>query len=95
MGFVLWLGCVLVAYSVPAVLFVVFVTMRQQLVIISIAAAFFWLFFVLIASFFWVVITPLQSIYGVVIPGLVIVQELARYAFFKFYEYVVWGFCLG
>eukprot|EP00475_Leptophrys_vorax_P041710 TRINITY_DN7871_c0_g1_i1.p1 TRINITY_DN7871_c0_g1~~TRINITY_DN7871_c0_g1_i1.p1 ORF type:complete len:240 (-),score=62.77 TRINITY_DN7871_c0_g1_i1:33-752(-) len=86
MGFVLWLGCVLVAYALPAVVFIMFVTKRQQLVIISIAAAFFWLFSVLVAALLWTAITPLQTVYGVVVPGFVVVQEIARYGFFKFYE---------
>lgn len=82
----LWLGCVLVAYTVPVVVFILLVSPRQQLVIISIASAFFWLLSVLVAALLWFLITPAQSIYGLVIPGFVIVQELARYSFFKFYE---------
>jgi len=86
MGVVLFLGCFLIAYTLPIFLFINIVTKRSQLVIITISAAFFWLLSVMVASAIWALVgnnskdlLPMAATIGVIF------QEAGRYSFYRMY----------
>lgn len=49
-------------------------------------SAFFWLISLMAASILWYIIPPLQTTYGFFVPIGVIIQEVFRYIYFRFYE---------
>ena len=53
MALLLLIGCLLVAYSIPAVLFIFTTSTRPQLVVLTIVASFTWLLSFLLSSFLW------------------------------------------
>ena len=85
MGWVHLLGCCLVAYSVPGVLFFATTATRPQLLVICILAGFTWLLTFLITSFLWSMFEFMQQDpWSIVIVGAVL-QEIARIYFLKAY----------
>jgi len=81
----LFFGCLLTAFSPIALLFLFVVAKRAQLVILAIAAAFFYLLALLIAASLWAIIPPLKESIHATIPLAVLLQELFRYVFFVVY----------
>lgn len=81
MGFAYWLGCVLVAFSVPLLLFIFIVCRKPQLVLIFISSAFLWISSVIILSVIWFAIPPLRNggFPALVLSFAVLAQEAARY----------------
>jgi gamma-secretase subunit APH-1 len=87
MGFFQFVGCFLIAYTVPLVGVYHIVSIRSELVILSISAAFFWLLCIMMSSGLWAafsigddVYIPLGAFVGVVC------QELGRYCFYRLYS---------
>lgn len=86
MGFALFGGCFLIAYTLPIFLFVNIIAKRSQLVIISISAAFFWLLSVMLASALWALVNDdSKTLLPVAATLGVIFQEAGRYGFFRMY----------
>lgn len=87
MGVLLLTGCVLVAYSVPTVVFFALVVHRPQLLVTCISAAFAWLLSFVLTSFLWSLITALHTdeLSWAVIILTTVVQEIARLLFIKAY----------
>jgi len=82
----LFFGCAFVAFGTGVALFIMLISRKAQLIIVTISAAFFWLLALMIASLFWYIIPPLQSTYGFYVPVGVMIQEIVRLVFFRFYE---------
>lgn len=81
----LFIGCVLIAYGPAAALLFGFVARRAQLLVLSVASAFVWLFALLLAAVLWIIVPPLKTthVYGVIVG--VLAQALLRWLFVKGY----------
>jgi len=82
----LFLGCSLVGYSVPAVVFLYLFARRAQLVIVAISSSFFWLLSQMVYSIIWYFVVPLQTVPWFIVPLGVLSQEAGRYIFFNLYS---------
>jgi anterior pharynx defective protein 1 len=78
----LFWGSMITAFAPVTILFFYVVAQRAQLVIISIAAAFFYLIGLLVSATFW---TITKVSIEATIPVSILIQELFRYFFFLTY----------
>lgn len=74
----------LLAYGPAISLFYLVISKKAQLVIVSIAAAFFWFLSSLTFALIWFIL-PIKSTLGLFIPFAVAIEELFRYLFFRAY----------
>ena len=87
MGFALLVGCLLVAYSLPCVLFVATTWRRPQLVVLTVVASLLWLASFVVTATLWSLLSSddmRQATYPLVLLGSVM-QELARLLLLKGY----------
>eukprot|EP01090_Pellita_catalonica_P012083 TRINITY_DN254_c0_g1_i1.p1 TRINITY_DN254_c0_g1~~TRINITY_DN254_c0_g1_i1.p1 ORF type:complete len:251 (-),score=15.98 TRINITY_DN254_c0_g1_i1:53-805(-) len=82
---VLFLGCVLVAFGPAFALFILFISKSGQLIVLSIGSSFFWLLSIVCSSIVWIVFAPVRKYYPFIIPFSVILQEGMRFIFYKIY----------
>jgi anterior pharynx defective protein 1 len=86
MGYLLFFGCLFIAFGPAFATFVLVLIKNPQLVIISIGSSFFWLCSLLIASIWWYIIPPLRYSFFWVIPWTIFFQEALRIVFYKLYS---------
>jgi len=89
MTYVLFFGCLFVTFGPAFALFWLVVTRSNQLIILTIGGAFFWLLSILLSSVWWFIISPLRTSYWWVVPFSVLFQEAVRYGLYRVYA---WGF---
>jgi len=89
MTYVVFFGSLFVAFGPALALFLLVITRNNQLIILTIGGAFFWLVSVLFASIWWFIIPPLRHSYWWIIPWSVVIQEGGRYLFYRLY---IWAF---
>eukprot|EP01114_Cavostelium_apophysatum_P019378 TRINITY_DN6230_c0_g1_i1.p1 TRINITY_DN6230_c0_g1~~TRINITY_DN6230_c0_g1_i1.p1 ORF type:complete len:240 (-),score=25.49 TRINITY_DN6230_c0_g1_i1:50-769(-) len=92
MGYLMFFGCLLLAYSPAIAIFIQILSTNARLIILSIGSSFFWLLAILLASIWWTVIPPLRHIYFWTIIWTILFQELMRFVFFKLYSKAERGF---
>jgi len=92
MGYLVFFGCLLIAFSPSFAVFMWLIASSPRLVILTIGSSFFWLLSILLASMWWYVIPPLRTIFFWTIPWSVFFQELFRFLFFKLYTKAEKGF---
>lgn len=83
MGFALFVGCFLVAFSVPVSVFVLLIAKKPTLVVTTIASSFFWLVSLVVSSIIWYI--ALQGMSWAMVPVSVVITELGRAVFIKLY----------
>lgn len=88
MGLLLFTGVTLIGFSFPAVLFVLLVAKRAQLIIVTITAAFFWILATFFTALLWFLIPALKLVPWAVIIINVVAQEVIRYVFYRLYAKV-------
>ena len=88
MGFLQFVGCFLIAYTIPIVGVYHLVSLRSELVILSISAAFVWLLSIMLSSGIWAAFSTGGDDKYIVLGAFVgvVCQELGRYFFYRVYS---------
>eukprot|EP01116_Phalansterium_solitarium_P001043 TRINITY_DN10846_c0_g1_i1.p1 TRINITY_DN10846_c0_g1~~TRINITY_DN10846_c0_g1_i1.p1 ORF type:complete len:275 (+),score=3.51 TRINITY_DN10846_c0_g1_i1:109-825(+) len=92
MGWVMFFGCLFIAYGPAAAIFVLVIQESPRLVILTIGGAFFWLVSILLASIWWYIIPQLRTTIPWTIASSVLFQEGIRYLFCFLYGKAEAGF---
>jgi len=92
MGVVLLVGCVLVAYSIPASILITIILIKPQLFVITVTSSLFWILSWLFTTCIWSLFTVLHSLpFSLLLLGT-ISQEAARIIFIRYYFVASRGF---
>ena len=88
MGFLQFVGCFLIAYTIPIVGVYHLVSIRSELVILSISAAFVWLLSIMLSSGIWAAFSTGGDALYISLGAFVgvVCQELGRYFFYRVYS---------
>jgi len=86
MGYLVFLGCMFLAISPAVAIFIQILSSNAQLVILTIGSSFFWLLGILLSSIWWTIIPALRYQFWWTVFWSVLMQELARFAFYKVYS---------
>ena len=88
MGFLQFVGCFLIAYTIPILGVYHLVSIRSELVILSISAAFVWLLSIMLSSGIWAAFSTGGDALYIALGAFVgvVCQELGRYFFYRLYS---------
>lgn len=100
MGYLTFAGSAFIAFGPSLAIFVLHIARSSQLILLSIgrwvslqpsqthSSSFTWLLAIFFSALLWFAVIPLREYLAFAIPFSVLLQEAARFGFWKLYTYV-------